>query len=116
MIARPYLLEIDRLDEMIAQLVEIERIEFVGAREMRQRVVPKIGRRSAESISAEESIEYLALNRRKRPFLAHRQPEVVKLFARPLGAAVEEAFRQRHRVHRTGAGSADRIESDAAVF
>ena len=84
---------------MIAQRIEVERIELVRAREMGYGVVPYIGRR-VESKGAEKGVEQLALNRRQRAFFADRQPEIVQFLASAVRPVFDQALGDRDERYR----------------
>jgi len=114
--ARAKFFKIDDLGEMVAQRVEVERIELIGAGKICQRFEPEIGGRRAEGERSEIGVEKLALDGRQGAFLADREPEVMELATGALAPVIDEPLGERHRVHRPRARAADRLDIEPVIL
>ena len=103
-------LEVDLLGEHLAQRVQAERVELVRREQLRP-VHEQACRRHQTGpprVADREQVEGHAL--------ADRRPEAFERGTRAVGPTVQQALGERDRVHRTGAGAADRRDGQAVSF
>src|SRR3984893_13067251 len=100
---------------MIAQGIDVERIEVEKACIMGEKIGPPLRSHPLKRLAKNRSKE-LTRDGGKRAGIAERSPEFGEALARARAAAFEISVGQRHGIHRAGARPGDRLDVESSVF
>jgi hypothetical protein len=109
-------LEIDVVFQHGSQRIEVERIELIWRKRADQRVEHPVRRRLFDRDGGAERIVQRTHGIPLLSRLGNRFPECGQAFAGDIAVAAHHRVGDHHRIHRAGAGRADRFDVDTAVF
>ena len=108
-------LEIDEPLDQILERIDIERIEVVGRKIVRQQIEPRLHRRALERRERQHPFDHRALHWRQIAVVADGTPEIGEPLLRFRAAAARQSVGKHHRIDGAGGRTRNAFEHQAPV-